>query len=321
MVGVTLKLWDEASRCCNYEDILDAKKAAWKLGIRHYVLNLKKDFKKKVVDYFISDYLAGRTPNPCAVCNEEIKFYALIKKMKELKFDAVATGHYAVIEKKGTQWLLKKGADSAKSQEYFLARVKKEHLQHILFPLGKMKKEAVKKIAAKAGFKAGKKESQEACFLKQGESPYEFIKRSTDTAAFEGGQLVNGSGDKLKDLDSAYYKYTIGQRKGLNYSAGEPVYVTAIDPVSKSVTVGSEKEACRKSFFVSGLNVVYNLKTGKFRALVKIRYRHKPAAALVKLSEGKALVEFKEPQFAVTPGQLAVFYKGRAVIGSGFIID
>jgi tRNA-specific 2-thiouridylase len=233
VVGLTLKLWDEASRCCDYEDVLDAKRACWKLGIKHYVLNMKKDFKKKIVDYFIGEYLKGRTPNPCVLCNEEIKFAALIDKMKEHGFDHVATGHYALIEKGKSGYALKKGADRKKTQEYFLARLKKEDLKYIKFPLARLTKDGSRKIAGKYGLKADKAESQEVCFLKKGESPYEFIEKRVDMEKTGRGSLYGVNGGKIKDLEYAYFKYTVGQRRGLGVGGGEPLYVTAIDAGNK----------------------------------------------------------------------------------------
>lgn len=319
VTGITLKLWDGASRCCDYEDILDAKRACWKLGIKHYVLNMKKDFKKKIVDYFISEYLGGRTPNPCVVCNEEIKFAALIKKMKEHGYDYVATGHYAVIGNESGAFSLKKAADRKKTQEYFLSRLKKEDLKHIKFPLGKLTKEKARSIVKKCGLKYDKGESQEVCFLKDGESPFEFIEKRVDMGKTGRGELYSTAGKKIMDLKAAYFKYTIGQRRGLGVGGGEPLYVASIDAAKKRVTAGPKASVYRDSFEAAELNMLLDVKKNKFRAGVKIRYLHKPAKASVSLKGSKALVEFDEPQFAVTPGQLAVFYGGSKVIGSGFI--
>jgi tRNA-uridine 2-sulfurtransferase len=320
VVGLTLKLWDEASRCCDYEDVLDAKRACWKLGIKHYVLNMKKDFKKKIVDYFTAEYLKGRTPNPCVLCNEEIKFKALINKMKEHGFDYVATGHYAVIEKKKGGYTLEKGRDQGKTQEYFLARLKKEDLKYIKFPLGRLTKVETRKIAGKYGLNADKAESQEVCFLKKGESPYEFIEKRVDMEKTGRGSLYSVSGRKIKDLEYAYFKYTVGQRKGLGVGGGDPLYVAAIDAVNKRVIAGGRADVYKKGFEAAGLNMFSAPKDRRFRADVKIRYLHKPAKAQVEIKGGSAYVEFDEPQFAVTPGQLAVFYRGAAVLGSGFIV-
>lgn len=319
VTGLTLKLWDDASRCCDYEDIMDAKRACWKLGIKHYVLNLKKQFKKKIVDYFISGYLNGRTPNPCVLCNEEIKFSALIKKMKEHNYDYVATGHYAVIEKKKGVYSLKKAADKKKTQEYFISRIKKEDLKYIKFPLAKLSKSKAREIVKKYGLKYDKAESQEVCFLKEGESPFEFIERHVDINKTGRGELYSTNGQKIKDLDFAYFKYTIGQRKGLGVGGGDALYVASIDAEKKRVIAGAKEHVYKKTFEAADLNLVAEVKKTKFRAEVKIRYLSKPAKAEIEIIGNRALVVFYEPQFAVTPGQLAVFYNGSTVIGSGFI--
>ncbi|MCE5301192.1 MAG: tRNA 2-thiouridine(34) synthase MnmA, partial [Spirochaetia bacterium] len=179
VIGITLKLWDDASRCCNAADILDAGLACRKIGIRHYVLNYKKDFKKYVVDYFTDSYLKGITPNPCVICNEEVKFRALFEKMRELDFDMVTTGHYARITVKHGVPFLCPGRDRTKSQEYFLSRLTAEKLKYIIFPLGGHKKKDIISMAKEAGLYVKKPESQEACFLRRNETPFEFIKRST----------------------------------------------------------------------------------------------------------------------------------------------
>jgi len=243
VVGLTLKLWDDASRCCNYDDIMDAKQAAYRLGIKHYTLNMKKDFKKKVVDYFISDYINGRTPNPCVICNEEVKFRALLHKMKEHGFDGVATGHYARIGKNGGDYFLKEALDKSKSQEYFLSRLKPEELKKIVFPLGGMKKINIKAMAKSKGLYVEKPESQEVCFLRRNETPYEFIKRSMDISLMNKGGFYTTEGGKIADItDSAYFNFTLGQRRGLGLSAGRPVHVVKIDAENKRVIVGGKKE-------------------------------------------------------------------------------
>jgi tRNA-specific 2-thiouridylase len=320
VTGLTLKLWDDASRCCDYDDIMDAKRACWKLGIKHYVLNLKKQFKKKIVDYFISEYVNGRTPNPCVLCNDEIKFSALLKKMKEHDYDFVATGHYAAIGKKNGVYSLKKASDRKKTQEYFLSRLKKEDLKYLKFPLSEISKAKARGIVKKYGLKHDKAESQEVCFLKDNESPFEFIEKRVDMKKTGRGGLYSIEGKKLKDLDCAYFKYTVGQRKGLGMGGGEPLYVSSIDAANKRVIAGPKENAFRRSFEASDLNLLVEIKKQNFRAEVKIRYLSKPAKACIQIRGNKAHVEFDEPQFAVTPGQLAVFYDRNTVIGSGFIV-
>lgn len=320
VVGVTLKLWDEASRCCNLEDIQDARQACFKLGIKHYVLNLKEDFKKSVVDYFIKSYIKGMTPNPCVICNEKIKFRALIRKMKENNFDYVATGHYARIVNKNGKFLLKEGRDKAKTQEYFLSRIVPEELKSIIFPLGDYEKTEIVKIAKRLGVYVEKPESQEVCFMHKNETPYEFIKRNTDITMIEKGAFYKSNGEKISDIkDSAYFNFTLGQRKGLGIGGGKPLYVVKIDAKNKSVVVGDKREAMARKFTVSSVNMLVEQKKNEFQAKVKVRYKQKKAEADIKLDGNSAEITFKEPQFAVTPGQLAVIYKADVVIGSGFI--
>jgi tRNA-uridine 2-sulfurtransferase len=320
VVGVTLKLWDEASRCCNLDDINDAKQACYKLGIKHYVLNLKNDFKKSVVDYFMKSYIKGRTPNPCVICNEEIKFRALIRKMMENDFDYIATGHYAQIVDKNGVYYLKEARDKNKSQEYFLSRLRQDEMKKILFPLGKYKKSEVVKLAKSLGIYVEKPESQEVCFMHKNETPYEFIKRNMDISMIENGSFKKSTGEKIGDIkNSAYFNYTLGQRKGLGVSGGKPLYVVKIDAEKKEVLLGDKKEAFGTRFNISSLNFMAQNIKKKFSAKVKVRYRQLKAPASVKISGDSAEIIFKEPQFAVTPGQLAVIYKSDTVIGSGFI--
>ncbi len=318
-VGITLKLIDDASRCCDDEDIARAKKICHKIGIKHYILNLKKEFRKKIIEYFISEYLQGRTPNPCALCNEEIKFSALIKKMKEFDFDYVATGHYANIKKAKDGFFLGKGKDSKKTQEYFLSRLKKDNLQYILFPLGNMTKEKVIDIAVNNKLDLAVKESQEVCFLQDNETPYEFIRNNIKEQSFKT-ELIDMSGKKIKDLEYPYFKYTIGQRKGMGVGGGDPLYVVKIDAEKKKVVVGKQTDALSESFLVNNLNMFLVIKNKKFKADVKIRYLHKQAPAEIEIMEDKAKITFDKPQFAITPGQLAVFYNKNVVLGSGFIL-
>ncbi len=318
--GLTLSLWDDASRCCNYDDIMAAKAACVKIGIPHYVINMKDEFRKAVVEPFVSSYLSGETPNPCVVCNEKIKFAALIKKMKENSFDFVATGHYARIERNGKKYALKKGKDSAKTQEYFLSRLAAETLPFILFPLGNMKKDEIRSIAAKAGVKPARGESQEACFLREKESPYDFIKRMNAAPAGQASaSLFDTSGKKIRKLEYPYFRYTVGQRKGLGGGGGEPLFVSAIDPQNNRVIAGPRDEAVKKELRIKNLNILAYSGKKHFRAEVKVRYLHKAAKAAVEISGESAGVVFDSPQFAVTPGQLAVIYRGKTVFGSGFI--
>ncbi|MCX7698008.1 MAG: tRNA 2-thiouridine(34) synthase MnmA [Candidatus Goldbacteria bacterium] len=320
VTGITLKLWDEASRCCNFEEIMRAKKVCFKIGIKHYVLNLKNKFKKEVIDYFIKDYIDGLTPNPCVICNEKIKFYVLFKKMKELNYDYIATGHYAKIKKVKNKFFLSAAKDKKKTQEYFLARLDEDILKYIKFPLADFTKEEVKKIAEKQGFFIPEKESQEICFLKDKESPYKFIERFVDIEKYKGCSIYNLQGEKLKEIEEPYFKFTIGQRKGIGIGGGTPFYVFKIIANEKKILVSEEKMLYNNFCKIKNIKLFKNKNKKVFRANVKIRYLHKAAEAKILKRKGQELeIKFKKPQFAITPGQLAVLYENNTVIGSGFI--
>lgn len=320
VVGITLKLWDEASRCCNYEDIMRARRQCFKIGIKHYVLNCKNLFKKEIVDYFIKDYLNGLTPNPCVVCNEKIKFAALFKKMKELNFNFIATGHYARIKKVKNQFFLSSAKDKKKTQEYFLARLDSDILKYIKFPLGDYTKEEVKKIAEKYGFFIPEKESQEVCFLKEKEPPYKFIEKYVDIEKYNKCSIYNLQGEKLKELNEPYFKFTIGQRRGMGIGGGTPFYVCKIDAGEKKVLVSEEKMLYNNECKIDKVKFFLKPQKNFFRAKIKIRYLHNKSDALIKKIDDKNYnIIFDKPQFAITPGQLAVIYKKDYIIGSGFI--
>ncbi len=320
VLGITLKLWDDASRCCNYEDIMRAKKACFKMGIKHYVLNLKNYFKKEIIDYFIRGYLDGLTPNPCVVCNEKIKFNALFKKMKELNFDFIATGHYAQIKKVKNKFFLSNAIDKNKTQEYFLARIDENILKYIKFPLGKLTKEKVKQIAKENGFFIPDKESQEVCFLKDKETPYKFVEKFVNVEKYKKCSIYNLHGAKLKEIEEPYFKFTIGQRKGMGIGGGIPFYVYKIDAKEKKILVSEEKMLYNNICKIDKIKFFIIPSKNFFRAKVKIRYLHKKADALIKkIDENEAKIIFYKPQFAITPGQLAVIYVKDYIIGSGFI--
>jgi len=317
VVGFTLKLWDGGSRCCDSKDIDYAQRFAYKLGIPHYVIDLREEFRKKVVDYFINEYLNGRTPNPCVVCNKEIKFVQLLKKLNFIEFDYVATGHYArIVENKGAVFL-SKAKDKKKSQEYFLARIEKDMLKKIIFPLGDLTKEEVKEIAQNIDFEFRKGESQEVCFIKQGETYYDFILKNIEKENFKG-EIVDKN-NKVLGKPNCYFKYTIGQRQGLGISDKTPYYVIKIDAETRRVIIGKKEDVYRKEFIAKDIYWYKKNPPSKILLKVRIRYNHKEAEAEIEQKNGKAYIRFLEPQPAITPGQLAVFYDNELVLGSGWI--
>jgi tRNA-specific 2-thiouridylase len=319
--GLTMELTGKESRCCADDDIRDARMVAQKLGIRHYVVPMREAFQKNVIDYFVRDYLRGRTPNPCAVCNPSVKFGVLLQKALELGADAFATGHYAVVrrDEKTGRTLLCRAREKGKDQSYFLARLPQKALRHAMFPIGNFPKSKIRELAARFGLPVAQKaESMDACFLPE-TGLIDFIESEAGTA-MEPGPVKDENGRRLGS-HRGIAGYTVGQRKGLGVAAGVPVYVNRIDAASNTVVVGPEKSLYSRAFSASMPNwIALEGPQKKLRAKVRIRYRHRPARAWVEpVSKKEVRVRFDAPQRAVTPGQLAVFYDGDVVVGSAWI--
>jgi len=314
VIGITMQIWPggKESSCCSLSAVEDARRVANKLGIPYYVLNFKKIFKKKVMDYFISEYECGRTPNPCVKCNQHIKFDALLEKAKALGADFLATGHYAKIEKIAGRYILKKGIDPKKDQSYFLHSLNQEALSKTIFPLGGMTKQEVRKLAKKFKLKvADKEESQEICFVED-----------------NFGKLMSAKEGKIVDIEGkvlgkhkGYQLYTIGQRRGLGLSRKNPAYVLKIDPKTNTITVGDRGDVYGDDLIAGDLNwISVNKIDTPIKVKAKIRYNSPESEAeILPLSKEKIKVMFKNPQFAITPGQSVVFYDGDAVVGGGII--
>jgi tRNA-specific 2-thiouridylase len=316
VVGVTLKLYPEVSRCCRLEDIEDARRVAHFLRIPHYVFDFTDAFKEKVVDYFISEYLEGRTPNPCVVCNQEIKFGLLVQKVAALGAFRMATGHYARLSEEDGEVYLTVAKDKRKSQEYFLAFLSEEVLRKTLFPLGDYTKEAIEKISRHVGLPLRpKRESQEVCFVPPDDNYVSFIKRHVKMDN-RVGILVNSRGEAVGSHKGFFY-YTIGQRRGIGIRADRPLYVIGIDPRKNIVIIGPKSEANAERIGVT--LVSWRKGDGTFLLSAKIRYRQIPVPSTVEVKGREAWVQFDEPQFAAAPGQIAVFYEGDRVVGGGKI--
>lgn len=324
VIGATMKIWPKEQclnpkekACCSLSDIEDAKKVCDALGIKHYVLNFEEVFRKEVIDYFVGEYLSGRTPNPCIICNERIKFGTLLKRAEELGCDFISTGHYARIEGDGT-YRLRESVDKAKDQSYVLFSLSSAQIQKALLPVGNLSKAGVKVKAKDLGFRAYKKpESQEICFVANDRYP-DFIEEYCGIE-IKRGDIVDSSG-KILGAHNGFWNFTIGQRRGLGVSHKTPLYVTAIDPEENTIVVGGLSELKRKKFVVRNINWFSEEKENNFEAEVKIRYAHKKAKAfLKKRQDGGVEVEFEENQEAITPGQAAVFYECEYVIGGGWI--
>jgi len=329
-----MKFWSESSgnsnRCCSSEAERRARAVARKLGIRFYVFNFEKEFKKRIVDYFLKEYKSGLTPNPCVVCNKEIKFGLLLEKALAIGADCIATGHYARILKLKTKNLkvknsaknskniykLFKGKDSEKDQSYFLWRLNQKQLSRVIFPVGDYKKSEVKKLAEKFGLPISLdnyKESQEICFVPKDVNT--FLKKHLKTKA---GKIVDSNGEVLGNHQGLAL-YTIGQRKGINLPAG-PYYV-AEKNLKKNLLIvtKNEKDLYKKEILLKEINWI----SGKepkllLRVEAKIRYRHNPEPAIIKKYKKYSLI-FDSPQKAITPGQSAVFYRREELIGGGTI--
>lgn len=324
VIGATIKIWpkeycgQESHRaCCSLKDIEDARKVSSRLNIRHYVLDFEKDFQRDVIDYFTNEYLSGRTPNPCIICNEKVKFGRLMKKADELECSFIATGHYARIERKKL-CRLKEAVDKTKDQSYALFSLTHHQIKKALFPIGGMTKNNVRLMAKALGLCVYKKlDSQDICFIPNNDYSG-FIKRYCGLEARKG-YIINSSG-KILGQHNGYWNFTIGQRRGLGISAKEPLYVKEIRPKENIIVVGNAIDVKASQFTVKGVNWLYKPAGKEKRLKVKIRYNHKKAIASVRdIGHNSVEVIFHKPQDALTPGQAAVFYDGEYVLGGGWI--
>lgn len=324
--GVSLQLYDPVAReagcriktCCSLDDVMDAGRVARKLGIPFEVIDMRAEFRKLVVDYFIAEYAAGRTPNPCIRCNDLIKFDLLLKKAKEMGADLLATGHYARTEEddSGRKWLLT-GLDPAKDQSYFLFTLTQEQLQQVVFPVGQLEKSTVRRLAAEFNLPvAQKNESQEICFIPDNDY-VQFLESHGVTR--NPGEIVTSAG-AVVGRHSGLHRYTVGQRKGLGVAWRHPLHVVTLDTELNRVVVGARDELSRQSLTAGSATWSSLPATGEFRAACRIRYRHRPAPCRVVIrADNRFEVHFDIPQTSVTPGQAAVLYDGERVLGGGWI--
>jgi tRNA-specific 2-thiouridylase len=345
VVGLTLQLWDQtrlagkhgipdapkAGRCCSLDDVYDARRVAEHLGIPYYVVNQQERFERDVVRPFVAEYLAGRTPIPCSLCNNHLKFDQLLQTARSIGAGRIATGHYAVNEYDAGRdsgrgrWILKRAADLAKDQTYFLFGLTQEQLARTLFPLGRLTKPEVREVARLHGLAlAEKPDSQEICFIPGGDYKQfltAYLEEQGERLPETAGELVASSGEVL-GRHAGIFNFTVGQRKGLGVSSPSPLYVLQIDPVSHRVTVGADEELATRTLRARGLNwISIPGLTAPMRVRAKIRHRHEPAWAMLEpAGKDEVLATFDEPQRAVTPGQSAVFYDGDEVVGGGWIV-
>ncbi len=325
VIGVTLRfhtvsecdLEEGPQVCCSPKDVRDAAEVSKRLGIPHLTFDWEKIFKSRVIDYFISEYLKGRTPNPCAVCNREVKTGFFARYLRDVaQIDRLATGHYAKTDYiEGVGKVIRRGRDSNRDQSYFLALVRKEDLELLEFPLGDMTKDQVREIAKSRGLPvADKRDSQEVCFL-MGKSPGEYIEA---IVGVKEGPIVHVSG-KVLGKHKGLYRYTIGQRRGIGVSWKKPLYVIDLDPQKNALIVGEEEYLYSDTLLVKHLNLHVPMERWSSPE-GQVRYRHKPVAIEdVKETKEGFLFKFKEPIRGITPGQVLALYEGDLLLGGGII--
>ncbi len=330
LIGITIKTYNyedigihNEHSCCSLEGINDARAVATRLGFPHYVIDLTKEFHREVINYFIKDYLEGRTPNPCVICNRKIKWEALIKKAISLGADYIATGHYARVkfDEAKKRYILMRGIDTTKDQSYALWGLTQESLSRTIFPLGELTKSEVRTLARKYGLKtASKPESFEICFVPDNDYT-KFLEKNVEGLAekVKGGDIVMDG--KVIGKHRGYPFYTIGQRKGLGIALGYPVYVIGIDPIKNVIEVGPEEKLHHNALIAGNVNLISieKIEDG-IKVIAKIRYSDEGSPAVLENYEGsKILVKFEKPKRAITPGQSVVFYDGNIVVGGGII--
>lgn len=331
VIGVTMKTWDYATSgggkrvtgCCDLDSIHDARDLAVSRGFQHIILDIREEFGEAIIGNFVGEYMAGRTPNPCVLCNTFIKWEALLKRADMMDCELIATGHYAKARQLDNgRWVVSKGLDEAKDQSYVLWGLEQRNLARTRFPVGGFHKRDIRRMAADSGFAAlaNKSESYEICFIP--DNDYRgFLKRREPeaTAALELGRLVSTTGELLGHHDG-YPFFTIGQRKGLGVAVGEPLYVTDIRPETNTVVLGRKEDLQRSVMHVRRPNFLkVPALEGEIEAVTKIRYKDRGTPSTLRMEGDRVRVEFHAPVSGIAPGQSAVFYDGDDVIGGGFI--
>lgn len=329
VIGVTMQIWEDEEQqrteenggCCGLSAVDDARRVADRLEIPYYVMNFKQEFQEKVVDYFVEEYLAGRTPNPCIACNRYVKWESLLKRSMEIGADYIATGHYARIAKlPNGRFAIRNSVTARKDQTYALYNLTQFQLAHTLMPIGEYEKDQVRRIAQEAGLPvAAKPDSQDICFVPDGDYAA-FLKKKAGERMPGEGDFVTRDGTVLGKHKGITH-YTIGQRKGLGLSMGEPVFVSELRPKTNQVVVGEETQVFKKELLCDHLNFMGMEDLEEPRKVwAKVRYAHKGQWCRIE-KQGRDLIraEFEEPVRAITPGQAVVFYEGEYVLGGGII--
>jgi tRNA-specific 2-thiouridylase len=331
VIGITMKTWDYSSSggtrkttgCCSLDDINDARMLAVEMGFHHIILDIRKEFGDFIIDNFVEEYIAGRTPNPCVLCNTHIKWEALLKRADQLGCEFIATGHYAQVRNENNRYIISKGTDENKDQSYVLWGLTQKSLSRTLFPLGEYSKPEIRQMALERGYEelSKKGESFEICFVP--DNDYRgFLKRRVKglEEKVAGGDFIDVDGNVI-GKHKGYPFYTIGQRKGLEVAFGDPRYVVEIDAKNNKVVLGTKEDLNKKEVFVRGANIIkYKLLPKEMEVISKIRYKDKGANSNISLlPDGRIKIEFYENVQGVAPGQSAVFYDGKDLIGGGFI--
>jgi tRNA-specific 2-thiouridylase len=326
VIGLSMQLYDQTQgtrafgSCCTLDDLHDARRVAAAINIPHYILNFERQFEEQVVSNFVREYAAGRTPLPCAHCNSDLKFATLLERARGFGADAVATGHYARVERDEAtgRYLLKRSVDSAKDQSYFLFSLTQDQLRYAVFPVGDRPKKAVRDYARERKLPvADKPDSQEICFIPDNDYATFVAARAPDRA--KAGVIVNEAGHVVGG-HAGIHRFTVGQRKGLGLSSASPRYVLALRPAEQQVVVGPKSSLERTTLTASGVNWILGEPPAPLRVTAQIRHRHRAAPAVARVSgEGRAELIFDAPQIAIAPGQAVVFYDGPIVVGGGWI--
>jgi len=330
VIGVTMKTWDYAAGgtgkritgCCDLDSINDAREMAVSRGFHHMIIDIREEFGPAIIGNFTGEYMAGRTPNPCVLCNTFIKWEALLKRADMLDCELIATGHYAKVREEGGRHVISKGTDHSKDQSYVLWGLEQKNLARTRFPIGGFKKSEIREMALRSGFPnlAKKSDSYEICFIP--DNDYRGFLKRKDPAAFERlahGKFLGTDGAALGEHDG-YPFFTIGQRKGLGIALGEPMYVTEIIPETNTVVLGHKEDLDKQTAWVRQPNFQkIPALTGEMEATTKVRYKDKGTPSTITMDQGRVRVDFHAKVSAIAPGQSAVFYDGDDVIGGGFI--